>query len=333
MLRASDDAAPASPNLDTLVVDAAGTPTPAAAPAAVAAGDAAIPPAPEKFEGPAKLRPPPAALRARATGTQSGTWAVVIGINDYPGTAHDLRSAVSDATDVDQALASLGVAADHRLVITEGQATAAVIGTAVDWLAARAGPDAVGVFFFAGHVRKLGASQEAMVGADGRTVTDVELARRLARVQARRLWVGMAACYGGGFTEVLRQGVVLTGAAPANDRAYENSTFNRSYMVEYMVRQAMIEGRAAESVQAAFAYARDALSRDFPDRVPVQFDGGSAPLDLRPPGFTPARSSAPAPAPGSGSGSSGDGSSAPPPTTTTTAPPPKQCTLGIRIGC
>lgn len=337
VLGTSEPPPPAGQNLDALVVDT----TPAAmleASPPPSTGDVAITEAPEKFTGAVRLKPPPAELRSRVTGKQSGTWAVVIGINDYPGTAHDLRSAVADAEDVNRALGALGVPAGNRLVITDGQATARVIAAAADWLVARAGPDAVAAFVFAGHVRKLSGTTEAMVGADGRTVTDAELARRLAGLQARRVWVAMAACFGGGFTEVLRPGVVLTGAAGANDRAFENSLFNRSYMVEYMVRQAMVEGRAADSVQAAFGYARDALARDFPHRVPVQIDRGTGPIDLRPPGFTPApRPSAPAPAPAkdapspSGDGSGGSGGSAPPPpaTTTTTAP----CRIATVVKC
>lgn len=338
LVGASQPQPPAGADLDALVVPAGAAAGPEAAPPS-AAGDVAITEAPETFTGAVRLRPPPAQLRGRATGKQSGTWAVVIGINDYPGTDHDLRSAVPDAEEVNRALSVLGVPTANRLVITDGQATARVISAAADWLVDRAGPDAVAVFVFAGHVKKLSGTTEAMVGADGRTVTDAELARRLAGLQARRLWVAMAACFGGGFTEVLRPGVVLTGAAGANDRAYENSAFNRSYMVEYMVRQAMVEGRASESVQAAFRYARDALARDFPHRVPEQVDRAVAPIDLRPPGFTPAPRAwvSPAPTPSqdapatgnSGSGGGSNGSTPPPPTTTTTAP----CRIATVLRC
>lgn len=332
LLSASESGREADPNLDSLVVSAAAATDAPPPPPPPAGGDVAMVAAPDRFTGAARLRPPPTQLRSRATGTQSGTWAVVIGINDYPGTEYDLRSAVPDAQDVDVALGALGVPAANRLVITDGQATAAVIAAAADWLVARAGPDAVAVFVFAGHVKKLSATTEAMVAADGRTVTDAELARRLARLQARRVWVAMAACFGGGFTEVLRPGVVLTGAAGANDRAYENSALNRSYMVEYMVRQALVEGRASESVQAAYGYARDALARDFPNRVPVQVDRAGGPIDLRPPGATAtARPPAPAAPPPAQepSGGGGSGESPPPPTTTTTVP----CRVATLLKC
>ena len=79
-------------------------------------------------------------------------------------------------------------------------------------------------------------------------MTDGELANALSRVQAQRSWVAMATCFGLGFDEVLRPGRVLTAAAGRNAQAYENSSIGRSYMVEYMVRQAIIQGRASATV-------------------------------------------------------------------------------------
>ncbi|HUR48270.1 MAG TPA: caspase family protein, partial [Acidimicrobiales bacterium] len=226
-----------------------------AAPVAAAAPLAARPslalerviaPPPEHFDGPASPQaPPPARLFAPPASTGAGgTWAVMIGINNYPGTKSDLSAAVNDATDVNEALARLGVPGSNRLLIRDGQASAEVIRAAVNWLNERAGPDATAIFFFAGHVRKVGDGRESLVAADGGTVSDADLAARMRGLRAGRVWVGIAACYGGGFNEVLQPGRILTGAAPANSLAYENGGFQRSYMVQYMIREALIEGRA-----------------------------------------------------------------------------------------
>lgn len=251
---------------------------------AVGSGDRPIEPPPDHFEGP--LPPPaplPPALRhpsSSGSPTGVGVWAVIVGINDYPGARNDLRSAVADAADVDEALARYGVPARQRLVLRDRQATAEVIRAAAGWLVGHAGPAATAVFFYAGHVRKIGPGREAIVGADGRVVTDDELAARLAGLAAGEMWIGMAACYGGGFTELLRPGRVLTAAAGASEIAYENEKFGRSYLVEYMVRRAMIEGAAPASVQATFSWARDAISRDYPSRVPVIVDASDGDVRL-----------------------------------------------------
>jgi len=271
-------------------------PPPAVSPPAVAvaasappAGEVVMTPPPERFEVP----PPPAATpdpamqslpldTSTAPGTGTGTWAVIIGINDYPGAGSDLRSAVNDADDVDLALGGLGVPARQRLVLRDSQATAGHIREAVAWLVSRAGPDATAVLFYAGHVRKIAVTSEALVAADGELVHDRELGERLSHLLSPRVWVAVAGCYGGGFTEVLAPGRILTGAAPADALAYESSQFGRSFLVQYMVREAMIDQRAAGSVQAAFSYAVAELAREHPDRVPVQIDLSLAPLDLRP---------------------------------------------------
>ena len=236
-----------------------------------------------------------------------GTWALLIGINDYPGVRYDLRSAVNDMQDVDEALRLRGVTADRRLLLRDGQATAGTIRAALDWLSAHAGEDATLVLFYAGHVQQLGGGTEAIVGADGEVVTDAEVAALLDRSSSKRAWIGIAACYAAGFTEVVRPGRVLTAAAPANALAFENDAFGRSYLVEYMVRRGMLRA-GITTVEAAFAWAAAELQRDHPDRVPVQFDELQGDLDLTvpPPGSDPAPGSA--------------GGSAPPPS----SPPPSQ---------
>ena len=288
---ASPDAAPAEP-------PAAPAPVPPAA--AAQAVEKAMTPPPPVFDAP-PVPPPPAVLEApmrqvATSGSSGGTWAVIIGINDYPGDRNDLRSAVNDAADVDTALAGMGVPVENRLVLLDGQATAARIRDAVEWLASRAAPEATAVFFYGGHVRKLGAVTEAIVAADGGLVDDRELGERLSHVRAARAWIAMASCYGGGFTEVLAPGRILTGAAPADALAYESGQYGRSYLVQYMVREAMIQGRAAQSVQAAFTYAVAELAARHPTRLPVQIDAGVAPLDLRPV-LAPVASPPPAAAP------------------------------------
>lgn len=295
-------------------------PPPPPAPPAPPVETVIAPPPPAFDAAPAPPPPPPPALQSpsRFAGVTpaGGIWAVMVGINDYPGQASDLRGAVNDATDMDMALAGLGVPASNRLLLRDGQATAPMIRTSVDWLVAHSGPDATAVFFYSGHVRKLDRTTEAMVGADGGTVLDQELASRLAPMQAKRAWIAMVACYGAGFTEALAPGRVLTGAASADSLAYETSLFGRSYMVQYMVREALIERRTIPTVQAAFSYARSELAREHPGRQPVQIDAGSGVLDLRPGAkVAPGTPGAPPPP------------ASPPPTPTTTTPPKSWCLL------
>jgi hypothetical protein len=298
--------------------------------------DTPIQPPPATFDGPAAApAPPPEALRAAGTATATmppatggGVWAVIIGIDDYPGRGADLRASVADANDVDAALAGYGVPADHRLVVRNTQATAGIVLDAARWLVDRAGPDATAVFFYAGHVRRLGDGREAIIGADGNLATDLELADVLRPLEARQTWLALASCYAGGFDELLAPGRILTGAAPANGVAYESSELGNSYLVEYMVDRAMREGQAPASVEQSFAWAVAALRAEHPQRVPVQYDQLDGELRLGTP-----RTTAPRPSP-----------SPPPPSTPppTTSPPPEEppeddgpclLTIGSVAGC
>jgi hypothetical protein len=297
---------------DTAAVAAPLAPSTTIAPAPEAA-EAVLAPPPETFDAePAPPAPPPSLLRSAAVAPAGGTWAVVIGIDDYPGSRSDLRASVYDANAVDYTLASYGITPDRRLVLRNTQASAAVIKDALRWLVARAGPDATAVFFYAGHVRKVRAGTEAIVAADGKLVSDREVAD-LLRPMRSRAWIVIAACYGGGFDEVLAPNRILTGAAPSNSLAYENATYANSYLVEYLFERAMMKGQAPDSVEQSYAWAYASLQRDHPNRLPVSYDRLDGELRIGNPPPKQPQSSAPPP--------SGAPPSSPPPST---APPPPE---------
>jgi hypothetical protein len=169
-------------------------------------------------------------------------------------------------------------------------------------MAGRASADSTAVFFYSGHVRQVAGDadrdgeviDEALVGSDGDNVFDGQVADLLRHSEARATWLGIAACYGAGFDDAMAPGRILTAAAGENDVAYENSSLGHSYMVEYMVRRAMLQGRAPGSVQEAFGWARAQIARDYPNRQPAMLDRSRGPMVL---GRTTASPSAPKPAP------------------------------------
>lgn len=283
----------------------------------------AIPPPPEELDGPRRATPSslPPQLREEPGPPEGGVFAVVIGIDDYPGTSADLFHAGADAEAFDAALDQFGVDVDRRLVLRDADADRETIIAALDWLTVRAGPDATAVFFFAGHVRSLGGGTEAILAADGELLTDEEVALHLGPLAARQTWIVLAACYGGGFTEVLAPGRILTAAASADALAYENRKLGASYLVHYLVREGWLEGRAGGSVQEAYAYAYHRIADRYPDRLPEQYDWLGEPLVLgdaatRAPAPAPAERIQPAPAPQAPAPSQ-----RPRPTPTTAAPP------------
>src|SRR5581483_8264694 len=108
------------------------------------------------------------------------------------------------------------------------------------------------VVFFAGHAAPVGGARRgsgpevALIAADDRPVPQSQLAGLLAPLRARSAWLAMAACYGAEFDGL-----------------------PHSYLVEYMVQRAMIEGDAARSVEDSFQWARAQIARHYPGREPT----------------------------------------------------------------
>lgn len=229
---------------------------------------------------PAVASGPTPTFVSAASSSQGEVFALLIGIDDYPGTSSDLRSAVADVDILDAALGGFGVPLGQRVVLRDGQATRPAVEAAVRSLVTQGGPGATYVLGYAGHVRKVGPETEALVLADGAELRDVELAALLAPATTQRLWAVLAACYAGGFTELLGPGRVLTAAAGADELAWEDPALNASYLVHYLVREAWLRGQAGDSVQEAFAYADAAIARDYPNRRPQQVDQLGSPLVL-----------------------------------------------------
>jgi hypothetical protein len=259
-------------------------------------------------------------------------FALLIGIDDYPGRRGDLRSAVADVDIVDAALEGFGVPVGHRVVLRDGQATRAGVIAGIEALVRQGGPDATYVLAYAGHARKLDRDTEAIVLADGELLRDVELAALLAPATTQDMWLLLASCFAGGFTELLAPGRILTAASGANQLAWEDPRLNASYLVHHLVREGWLEGRAGPSVQEAFAYADATLARERPARRPVQIDerGRHLVLGLGDPASAiglapPEPKPAPAPAPPPSSPST----TAPPTTAPPEEPEETSCLLGV----
>ena len=310
---------------------------PAVAPPSSPAEVAMTPPPAELTGELAPSAPAPPRFTTAGEPVDGEVLALVVGINDYPGRQSDLGAAVADADTIDAALAGFGVPAGNRMVLRDGQARRDGVVAAIRALADRAGAGSTVVFAYAGHVRKVGPGREALVTADGGLITDEELAVLLAPSAAERMWLLLATCFAGGFTEALAPGRILTGAAGADEIAYESPDLNASFLVHHLVREGWLEGQAGPSVQAAFAYADARLAATRPDRRPVQVDSLGAPLVLGSgdpsslgSGDRPAASPASAPSQGP------PGSSPPPPQQPATPPPEPRdeettCTLGVLL--
>jgi len=236
---------------------------------------------PQDVVGSAALRGRDDVVRGPTTEAAKTVYGLIIGINDYPGTSSDLQGAVPDAEDMADVLALYGVPDANVRTLLDADAGTPQINDALQWIVNVTKPDSTVVIFYAGHVRKLSDDTEAVVAADGGVLPDWYLASQLQSLPAHDTWIVMAACYGGGFTELMAPGRILTAAADANSLAYENESFDRSYLDEYLVHQALLERLGAgPTAQQAFNYAQAGLERDYPDRTLTQFNQATEAISL-----------------------------------------------------
>jgi len=242
---------------------------------------------------PAEPRPRPASSSAprvlpRGSG---GTWAVVLGVDEYRGD-ENLDAAVADANEMVATLVAANVPGQNILLLRNSEVTPASILAATDWLVDNTGEDGLALFMWAGHVRPVGADTEALATGDGGMVTDKALAARLRPLRAKRSWIMIAGCYGGGFTELLGPGRLLTAASTADKEAYENTLLGHSYLVEYVVRRSIHNGEGPREVIGAVGWAQSRIKKEHPGREPTNYVSGPvAPFALGP-NPTPAQAAA-----------------------------------------
>ncbi len=145
-------------------------------------------------------------------GDPNGKYAVVVGIDDYPGTRNDLRGPVDDATMIRDALVNrFGFTNDNIVFLRDGEATRLGIANAILRHLGQAGPNGTAVFFYSGHGTHLNENigitgqydpesgndvDEALAVNDG-IILDEELNYLFQQIQANNTLIMVDACFSG----------------------------------------------------------------------------------------------------------------------------------------
>ena len=133
--------------------------------------------------------------------------AVLIGINDYPGTYNDLSAPVHDTDAVREVLESrAGFEPSDILVLKDAHATRENILKSIRVFLSSIPPDGVVLVYFSGHGVQLATQtehevdkrDEALFLADGSYLRDHELRDLVDCIGARAVTVIVDACYSGG---------------------------------------------------------------------------------------------------------------------------------------
>ena len=233
-------------------------------------------------------------------GAGGGTWAVVIGVNDYPGSGNDLSSAVNDAERHGQALGALGVGDDHMLVLRDGQVTSNTLLESVSWLASSRWKRRRRRVL----LRRARAQDQRRQRGDRherRLVGDRQRTRQRAEPGAGEPLVGRD---GGVFRRRLRRSAAAWScaygrpartASPTRTRPSAAATWSSTWSVRRSSGPRV--GHGADGVQLRGG----PDPREHPGREPMQIDNSNGALDLRPPGGNarPPEQSEPQPDPSS----------------------------------
>ena len=154
-------------------------------------------------------------------GPSNGRYALLVGIDDYPGTGSDLRGPVEDARIMERVLVErFGFDPRNVVTLNDSDATRENIANGIVHHLGNAGPDGVAVFFYSGHGTQIGENigvgapvdpeprgegDEAIYiyGPDGgasSVILDEELGYLIETIDAGRTLVVVDACFSGEIT-------------------------------------------------------------------------------------------------------------------------------------
>jgi len=149
-------------------------------------------------------------------------WAVLIGLNNYPGTENDLPFSVTEITSFQNTLLGTKNWKQSNIkIITDNNATNASLITAIQWLDEHEDSNDVSLFYFAGHGSCNIEGHEYIRLFDAK-ITDIELDQQLDNLEGQVIVI-LDSCKSGGFIEELHQNnrIILT-ACGKDELAYQD---------------------------------------------------------------------------------------------------------------
>ena len=217
---------------------------------------------------------PSAATGIVGDSCKGNKYAVVVGINDYPGTGSDLQYTVADANEMKNVLLNT-YKFDKVILLTDSGATKTTIYNAVNTIKhdAKSGDDEV-VFFFSGHGAKGKADDFDTNNVDQAIVVqendkfafiwDGELVQWFTGFETNRIIFIFDSCLSGGMSVLKTSGRVVNMASTINGMSLEGAAWGDGhgqftyYFAEEGMRMALADIRPPDkkvTVEEAFDYA------------------------------------------------------------------------------
>jgi caspase domain-containing protein len=188
-------------------------------------------------------------------------WAVLVGIDVYPGKIVDNVGSQGDVSDLRTLLIGNGFPADHILTITEKNATAANIRAGMRFLVDHATDNSLSVFHYSGHIKQLSGDKdrdgevldEYLWPYDSKFIADAELSGTLKQVRGWT-WIDIAGCEGAGLADgVTEFNRVFTAASQESEKAYEHPQWHNSVFTGLLVDFGGLHGQADRNQDGRFS--------------------------------------------------------------------------------
>ena len=217
---------------------------------------------------------PSAATGIVGDSCKGNKYAVVVGINDYPGTGSDLLYTVADADEMSLVLTTYGFSANNVNELTDAAATRTAIYDAINNIKTKAKLGDEVVFFFSGHGAKGKADdydtnnvdQAIVVQENGRFafIWDGELVQWFTGFETNRIIFIFDSCLAGGMSVLKASGRVVNMASTINGMSLEGAAWGGGhgqftyYFAEEGMQMALADVQPPDkkvTVEEAFDYA------------------------------------------------------------------------------
>ena len=210
---------------------------------------------------------------------QKEYWAVLVGINNYPGSLGDLPYSINEILSFKTTLLAGGNWEEsHIRVVTDEDATRDGIFDALQWLVSNEDTNDVSVFFYAGHGGQ-GSSNEYL-SVYNSSIYDYELDEKLDDLEGC-IVVILDCCHAGGFIEDIgERGRVVLSACRKDNLTYQYSGL-KSGIFGYFINVSLqkytkfAEGTFLVALVASYLYSKK-LSEDYAGDytiIPRIYDG------------------------------------------------------------
>jgi hypothetical protein len=176
-------------------------------------------------------------------------WALLMAINDYPG-SNDLPYSINEILSFKTTLLNGGNWLESNIkVLTDDEVNITGIDNAINWLSMNADEDDITIIYYAGHGGQ--SSTNEHINVINGSISDIELNDKLESIPGKTIVI-IDACHSGGFIQELKQRnrIILT-ACRKDNLTYQYTKF-KSGIFGYFLNLSL--DKYTKNIETAFIF-------------------------------------------------------------------------------